>query len=774
VTHLHSHQLVSAPLVNHLADWIAHIYLLDLGDRRYVRMSEPGERKRDGEPRGKYEPEYNRDGEILLSRAIIERHLAGDITIAGRLSGRRDKDSPPIGRCIILDSDTGGVPVLDQLSYNARALGFDQQIIIRMPPTDDHDGGHLVLPTEETDEARLIYWAEAITGGVAALIDIRPGNQPIRALFGYHRVARSYGRLSIPTTGKNFDQDDPVQRAEAMSAVLALPLNVAPPAAPAPAPTPCHSPTIRRISPGEQAAERASLADVKVRFNAEHPLLDHLITYGAVQTSSKDLTCPFCKHTHTNTLFIYEDRVFSRSPNCKIPQKRGLDAFGLYVLIEHNDNVNDALKALNPIDPRVKQRQNPPAPDRPPLRLHTEAQAHDATRKRQARQAAAQRLRDDILGRAAIDEAMPERARQMLDIHLRIAGQRGWHRASVARMAELAGYGERWVQRANEYLVENAYLSRSQPEPDQTAVWTLEVGATLRNSTPQTPDDRVIAEEQAFDNRSPVYYHETYVHDLTLGTYEPAAVDAQPEPEPDPALFAYVRGLAWEADEPDRATRDFGVLTTAQLETEAERLEALLRHVVEQPAESSPPPLRATIDWTVPAGRRDDDWHCSDCGGDTRTEAQKRKRFYPSMSAPYDFLCEACYQTRLVGRLPDAASSSEYTGRSKHTVDHATRWRWSNEAMRPREEFDQQVEQLQLDADDPDPEVLSPPTDPEVAARYYALRGKARKATSDRQRFVLNRQADTLMVYVPASEVMARASPAPARRAAVVVQGVLL
>lgn len=100
---------------------------------------------------------------------------------------------------------------------------------------------------------------------------------------------------------------------------------------------------------------RASLADVKARFNAEHTLDSLLISYGATQTSD-GYSCPFCSHTHATTLYISKQgRLFSYSPNCLLHTNKGWDAFGLYCKIDHDDDVIAAVKTLNPIEPKKQK-----------------------------------------------------------------------------------------------------------------------------------------------------------------------------------------------------------------------------------------------------------------------------------------------------------------------------------------------------------------------------------------------------------------------------------
>jgi hypothetical protein len=202
-----------------------------------------------------------------------------------------------------------------------------------------------------------------------------------------------------------------------------------------------------KVSPGEAAAGRASLDDLKARFRAEHTVASLLEGYGAKQKgSSKEWSCPFCEHNHTYTLFIYEGRLFSRSPNCRIPQKRGLDAFGLYVLIEHNNDIVATTKKLNPI----ARSNSAPARSLPDYLTEAEAERRrqDAQRKRSARHQVAAETRAEVRARAAADATLRPSDRAVLDAMLAIAGDRDWCRPSKERIAEVSGLGLGTVKRA--------------------------------------------------------------------------------------------------------------------------------------------------------------------------------------------------------------------------------------------------------------------------------------------------------------------------------------
>jgi hypothetical protein len=231
---------------------------------------------------------------------------------------------------------------------------------------------------------------------------------------------------------------------------------------------------------------RTGLNNVKAQFNAEHPLPQLLTSYGAVQTSSKDYSCPFCMHSHSNTLFIYEDRVFSRSPNCKVPMKRGLDAFGLYVLIDHNNDVVDALKVLNPIEPRRRNSEtDSPLPPEPPRR--TGAQIADAQRKRDAWTAEASAIRENISRLAEQDNRLKEADRATLRAMLAWAAE---HNAVAcwlgrAALATRAGYSFGSVKRSLRRLEVLGYFesSGSGGRPIDTARRNFSRGSCLQTET---------------------------------------------------------------------------------------------------------------------------------------------------------------------------------------------------------------------------------------------------------------------------------------------------
>lgn len=367
------------------------------------------------------------------------------------------------------------------------------------------------------------------------------------------------------------------------------------PAAPQPAAQQARA--VISLKPRQQAG-RASLDDVKAEFNAQHPLDQLLLDYGATQTSGKDFTCPFCKHTHKNTLFIYNNRVYSRSPGCIVPQKKGLDSFGLYCLVEHNNDPIAAAKKLNPIEPRKRQAEQPPLVE-PVQRQRTPAQVADAERKREARAATAAEIRASVEQRAQQDERLTPCDRATLAAMLAWAVEHNSSSCWLGRaaLAARSGYSLGSVKRSVMELEKLGYFESSGAggRPIDTAHRTFTCGSSLQ------PETIFVA------NDDPRKILEASDLDLTLGASEPPPLPQPPAPAVDRALLGYVRALAKEAAEPGWALREYDALDQAQLEQEAGQLEQLLslapaaeQHLVEYPggASYSPPAIEPAGEYT--------------------------------------------------------------------------------------------------------------------------------------------------------------------------------
>ena len=538
-----------------------------------------------------------------------------------------------------------------------------------------------------------------------------------------------------------------------------------------------------KIAP-RASSGRASLADVKARFNAEHTLDSLLTGYGAVKTKD-GYSCPFCTHPHETTLYISKQgRLFSYSPNCKLHTTKGYDAFGLYVLIDHNDNALAAAKKLNPIEPRQK-RQDPPLVEPTPARVQTSEQAQDAQRKRDARKAAAATTIADVQARASQDNTLTDADRAVLKALIAIANGRAWCRPSKERLAEESEYSLGSVKRSLMLLEDRGYF-RSEGVgggSNQTAIRTF-----LRGSLAGAETSEMIHE---------------FIENIDLIQPLELVSAAQPaQPEAEPGEWEYWQPAEWECSVYD--------LALELPQTFAEPSEPTPATVPsEPPAEAAPitipqdaPPLvepPAPI-WRVASDKRGM-WFLRGSAGECivfgRDEGAARQALaamtpaspeQPHQDAPISTFVETVPAGPQAFYDPGAALQlgGEYTGKPKHYADFETRWAWSSEAIKPRASSPTVINALDPRfAEQDDPQVRSAPIEPAAADRYWKLRGKAKHAKSSAQRSLLNRQADELMIWRSASDVhaarserqesaIAPPSQAPARRAAVAQQGAFL
>jgi hypothetical protein len=398
--------------------------------RRVARMLDPGADKYRDLPKA-----------AALTPAQLHTHASGASTYATTL------DQGGMSRAGVIEVDQGGRSAVRAIMAAAERLHLACYALAVDNPLKDHTGGHVWFLYDEwysVADIRAQIGQVVAAANMPPTTEIWPCNQVIRLPFGYHRWAKTRGDL-ILQSGEVLDLDSDL--AGGLDLVMGLQPNGAPPAVSTTVDIPKTVTTVpvRRVSPGERAAGRASLDDVKARFNAEHPPADLLVSYGAVPYSQKDFSCPFgCGHTHSNTLYIYNGRIYSRSHNCKIPQKKGLDPFGVYVLIEHHDDVVAAAKALNPIEKHQRLLEAA----QPATEYRTAIQVADAARKRAARRSAAATMQADVRARVSQDTELTDAERAIMHALLTIAGDRDWCRPSKEQIADVSGIPLGTVKRA--------------------------------------------------------------------------------------------------------------------------------------------------------------------------------------------------------------------------------------------------------------------------------------------------------------------------------------
>ena len=569
--------------------------------------------------------------------------------------------------------------------------------------------------------------------------------QQITHSLGEHKGVEIYSTLRYFTITGEHLPGTPTAICEAQPALDTLASEYKP----TPAPEQLRPATTVINLQSRQSAGRASLADVKARFNAEHSLASLLEGYSARETKD-GYSCPFCTHTHDTTLYISKQgRLFSYSPNCKLHTSKGWDAFGLYCKIEHNDNATSAAKALNPIEPHTK-RERAPLQEPEPRRTQTPAQAADAARKRQARSDKAAQIRAAIEQRASQDERLSDSAQLVLLGLLEVAGERDWCRPSVARLVAMLDISERSVFYGLEDLAEFDYI-RNSKAPGRTTVRTfLHVQSEAVEIGALHPDLNI---------NTDLY--------LTQGASEGGA-------EP-PALGEPDTLDTWQIADDCHSADELAFLDAPQIEpqiTPAE-LGALNSRALPAGAVIVRPKIGPYC-WATLGGLT----------GPSRPRTTPDGLLIADAWGLWDKLNVAIPVLNLVANLPQgetldapgasyspptAEPSGEYTGKPKHYADFATRWAWSNEAIHPRKQADAPADTRILDLHSPhweaqeEPLVHVAPIEPGARSRYFALRNKAKKTASPKQRRWLDKPADAMMVWLPQSEVQAlrESTPAP-------------
>lgn len=154
-------------------------------------------------------------------RELARDHLAGRRTIAATLA----TDGMAIAGC--RDYDAGGEPALLAALQSDQARGIASFAFLL--DQGDHPGGHVWRLYDRPAPARDIAADLATLPGERG--ELYPSGNAIRLPFGYHRRKRTRGMLLLQD-GRRFDLEQPAQLDAGILAVLDLPRNDAPPAAP--------------------------------------------------------------------------------------------------------------------------------------------------------------------------------------------------------------------------------------------------------------------------------------------------------------------------------------------------------------------------------------------------------------------------------------------------------------------------------------------------------------------------------------------------------------
>jgi hypothetical protein len=438
-------ELVRAPLDHQIADYLLSL-LGEARPRRVAQMLDPGgDKYRD---LAKSKP---------FTRAMLQQHAAGGSTYAATL------DQNGSSRTGVIEVDQGGQSAVRDTLRAAHQLGLSCYAIAVDNPLNGHSGGHVHFPYDAcypvTDILAQLQQVAA-AANLPTDTELWPCAQVIRLPFGYHRWAKTRGELLLQS-GEILDLDTELEKG--LELILNLNPNAAPPHItkifPESQPVQGGKLSTLKESPGERAAGRASLDDVKARFNAEHSIESVLDQWGKA-TETRDGWACACGvgHTHETTLYISKrGKLFSYSPRCHLHTTKGWDAFGLYVFLFHNNNVVAAAKELNPIQPREPRQQ----PAQQATEYRTAQQDADAERRRAERRAEATATRDKVAALALSDDRLTPCDRATLQAMLDWAAEH--HSASCwagrTTIAQRAGYSLGSVKRSTMLLEHYGYFT---------------------------------------------------------------------------------------------------------------------------------------------------------------------------------------------------------------------------------------------------------------------------------------------------------------------------
>lgn len=428
-----------------------------------------------------------------ITNAQLAAHIRGSATYAITLIG-----GDGLARAWAVDVDTGG-PDAVRAYVEALIVAGLPCIGIAVRGSGVHDGGHIwgrhaapVRPEDARRQIRTALEAASLPAG-----EIWPSGQNIRAPFGRHTHSGLRGTL-IRAGVADVSLDTNAGLATGIAALRDLP-----PSPPPPAPNPIAQPVLsqqpqERVSRGGRG--RVDASAVIRNFNAAHPIEQLLASYGATQMRDGWALNDGVSHSHTTQGEVTADGrfVFYTTSSPWAPRRTDCngrpiaDSFDLYTQIEHGGDKTAALRAINPIPARPSQVNYPP-PANHDARRHTDpalvaARQRDAERHRAARRATALATLQDVRDRAAVDPILARRPseRAVLEAMLTIAGDRDWCRPSKSRLADMAGCSLGAVKRGLMELEARDYFTSTGDGggPHDTAIRTFLRGSSPSQNTP--------------------------------------------------------------------------------------------------------------------------------------------------------------------------------------------------------------------------------------------------------------------------------------------------
>jgi hypothetical protein len=375
-----------------------------------------------------------------LTDTVLRNHLLGKITVACAL-----EDQHGMAQAAAADIDHGGALAVQQIQAEALRCGY-QAFSFISKGAKDHDGGYVWIVFDQAYQAeRLRSCMETICTAVGIKAEYRTNRADTRLPFGWHRHSRTYGRMIDPD-GVIYDLDTTDERRAALQLFARTTNHQAPPVLERPASpitshmqplTVCDTATdlltlrlrgcelnaritAGRLDPITRAALRYELYEVvnpaitkavPAVFNDRFTCGEILERHGARLIGTRGNKQFYGAlagdaHSHTKGIKYSVDTAtnhcHSFTESGRIPKVNGdRDAFALYTDLDHGGNARHAQQAAaHLLAPVVRSLPSQPQPapaaqiaDVPAAPTHTPEQ-RETWRVAKARQRAVQSERD--------------------------------------------------------------------------------------------------------------------------------------------------------------------------------------------------------------------------------------------------------------------------------------------------------------------------------------------------------------------------------------------
>lgn len=419
-----------------------------------------------------------------LTDELLASHVAGDCTLAAPLIG-----ADGLARCWAVEIDAGGMLACAAALDAAQLCGLVAVAFV-VEGANGHNGGHVWSAPYATgyDPARLRAQARQVVAAaqLPAETETYPTGADLRLPFGQHTHTGQRGKLRLQD-GTIYDLDTPEGLAAGWAIWAALSFNTLPP--------PTIEPEIRVL--GAPRPVQLDSGSTIRSWARNIDLVALLEGYGAKQARSQPkgggtlMHCPCRGHPHGDkraSLLVKPGHdgtpcVIGYAPGCAYAAQPGkrYDA-GSVVCHQEGISYKDLHQRISGGRPTPTPVQEPRALDPPPTPTPEQlaARAADAERKRNARQATAAETLASARAHLNSDQVISLRAGLVVAELLAIAGDRDWCRPSNAQLAERLGISVRSVRYGLAEAEARGYFCTTRYTNSAGEAWSGGKGTAIR------------------------------------------------------------------------------------------------------------------------------------------------------------------------------------------------------------------------------------------------------------------------------------------------------